>query len=251
MTALLTSLESMEQGISVIDKNLNLVAWNKRYIQLYEYPDEYLAVGTPIEKLMRYNALKGELGPGDVDQMVARRLEHLRNGTPHRFTRQRADGHVIEMVGNPLPGGGFVTSFNDITSHVEIQQALEEANIDLTTRIKKRTEEVHSINADLRLEIEKRAEVEQELIRARKLAEEANASKTRFLALASHDIIQPLNAAKLYLSALQDSTLSQNAREILSKLNHSVNSSEHLISTLLDISRLDQGEMSDYKRHTF
>lgn len=244
MTALLTSLESMEQGISVIDKNLNLVAWNKRYTQLYEYPDEYLAVGTPIEKLMRYNALKGELGPGDVDQMVTRRLEHLRNGTPHRFTRQRADGHVIEMVGNPLPGGGFVTSFNDITSHVEIQQALEEANIDLTTRIKKRTEEVHSINADLRLEIEKRAEVEQELIRARKFAEEANASKTRFLALASHDIIQPLNAAKLYLSALQDSTLSQNAREILSKLNHSVNSSEHLISTLLDISRLDQGEMA-------
>ncbi len=249
MTALLTSLESMEQGISVIDKNLNLVAWNKRYTQLYEYPEEYLAVGTPIEKLMRYNALKGELGPGDVDHMVIRRLEHLRNGTPHRFTRQRADGHVIEMVGNPLPGGGFVTSFNDITSHVEIQQALEEANIDLTTRIKKRTEEVHSINADLRLEIEKRAEVEQELIRARKIAEEANASKTRFLALASHDIIQPLNAAKLYLSALQDSTLSENAREILSKLNHSVNSSEHLISTLLDISRLDQGEMAPTISH--
>jgi PAS domain S-box-containing protein len=249
MTALLTSLESMEHGISVIDKNLNLVAWNKRYTQLYDYPEEYLAVGTPIEKLMRFNALKGELGPGDVDEMVTRRLEHLKNGTPHRFTRQRADGHVIEMVGNPLPGGGFVTSFNDITSHVEIQQALEEANIDLTTRIKKRTEEVHSINAELRLEIEKRGEIEQELIRARKTAEEANNSKTRFLALASHDIIQPLNAAKLYLSALQDAKLSDSTKDIINKLNDSVNSSEHLISTLLDISRLDQGEMAPTIEH--
>lgn len=243
MTALMTSLESMEHGISVIDKHLNLVAWNKKYLELFAYPDNYLTVGVPIEKLMRFNALKGELGPGDIDELIKRRIEHLKNGTQHRFTRQRNDGKVIEMIGNPLPGGGFVTSFNDITSHVEIQQALEEANIDLETRMKKRTEEVHSINADLRLEIERRYDTEKELIEARKAAEEANASKTRFLALASHDIIQPLNAAKLYLSALDDAVLSKSAREILSKLNDSVSSSEELISTLLDISRLDQGDL--------
>ena len=82
------------------------------------------------------------------------------------------------------------------------------------------------------------------MIRARRAAEEANASKTRFLALASHDIIQPLNAAKLYLSALQEAKLSESAQGILNKLNDSVTSSERLISTLLDISRLDQGEMA-------
>ena len=129
MTALLTSLENMDQGISVIDKHLNLVAWNKKYATLYAYPDELLSVGTPIEKIMRYNADKGEFGPGDADTQVDKRLEHLRTGTPHKFTRQRGDGRVIEMVGNPLPGGGFVTSFNDITGHIEIQQALEESNI--------------------------------------------------------------------------------------------------------------------------
>ena len=244
MTALLTSLESMDQGISVIDKHLNLVAWNKKYVELFNYPDDYLIVGTPIEKLMRFNAKRGELGMGDIQDLVQRRLEHLKNATPHRFTRQRSDGHVIEMTGNPLPGGGFVTSFNDITNHVEIQKALEESNIDLEYRMKKRTEEVHSINADLRLEIERRNDAEKELIRARRAAEEANASKTRFLALASHDIIQPLNAAKLYLSALQEAKLSDNAQEILNKLNDSVTSSERLISTLLDISRLDQGELA-------
>lgn len=244
MTALLTSLESMDQGISVIDKHLNLVAWNKKYVELFNYPDDYLIVGTPIEKLMRFNAKRGELGMGDIEDMIQRRLEHLKNATPHRFTRQRSDGHVVEMTGNPLPGGGFVTSFNDITNHVEIQKALEESNIDLEYRMKKRTEEVHSINADLRLEIERRNDAEKELIRARRAAEEANASKTRFLALASHDIIQPLNAAKLYLSALQEAKLSDNAQAILNKLNDSVTSSERLISTLLDISRLDQGELA-------
>lgn len=243
MTALLTSLENMDQGISVVDKHLNLVAWNKRYADLYPYPDNLLAVGTPIEKLIRYNASQGEFGTDNVDAEVEKRLAHLRSGMPHRFTRQRMDGRVIEMVGNPLPGGGFVTSFNDITGHVEIQQALEESNIDLEARIKKRTEEVHSINAELRLEIERRSEAEKELIRARKAAEDANASKTRFLALASHDVLQPLNAAKLYVSALEEQELSESALAIIRKLNHSVTSSETLIGTLLDIARLDQGEM--------
>ncbi|GFD76468.1 PAS-domain containing protein [Alteromonas marina] len=243
MTALLTSLENMDQGISVVDKHLNLVAWNKRYANLYPYPDNLLAVGTPIEKLIRYNASQGEFGTDNVDGEVEKRLSHLRSGMPHRFTRQRKDGRVIEMVGNPLPGGGFVTSFNDITGHVEIQQALEESNIDLEARIKKRTEEVHSINAELRLEIERRSEAEKELIRARKAAEDANASKTRFLALASHDVLQPLNAAKLYVSALEEQELSESAHAIIQKLGHSVTSSETLIGTLLDIARLDQGEM--------
>ena len=243
MTALLTSLENMDQGISVIDKHLNLVAWNKQYATLYTYPEDFLVVGMPIEKLIRYNAERGEFGVNDIEGEIEKRLEHLRSGTPHRFTRQRSDGRVIEMVGNPLPGGGFVTSFNDITGHVEIQQALEESNIDLELRIKKRTEEVHSINAELRLEIERRRGVEKELIRARKQAEDANASKTRFLALASHDVLQPLNAAKLYVSALQEARLPDAVNNIVNKLNHSVTSSEALIATLLDISRLDQGEL--------
>ena len=243
MTALLTSLENMDQGISVVDKHLNLVAWNKRYAALYPYPEELLSVGTPIEKLIRYNGTQGEFGSENVEEEVNKRLEHLRSGRTHRFIRQRQDGRVIEMVGNPLPGGGFVTSFNDITGHVEIQQALEESNIDLEARIKKRTAEVHSINAELRLEIERRSEAEKELIRARKAAEDANASKSRFLALASHDVLQPLNAAKLYITALEEQELTSAASTIVNKLNHSVASSEALIGTLLDIARLDQGEM--------
>ncbi len=243
MSALLTSLESIDQGISVVDKNLKLVAWNKRYLSMFNYPEGLVEAGTPIEKLVRYNVERGECGIGDVDTLVHKRLEHMRNGSPHRFVRQRSDGKMIEMVGNPLPGGGYVTSFTDITAHIEIQQALEEANIDLENRVQKRTEEVQAINQELRTEIGRRAEAEQELIRARQAAEDANASKTRFLALASHDILQPLNAAKLYLSALEEMSLPPSVEEVLHKLDDSVSASEVLIATLLDIARLDQGEL--------
>lgn len=246
MSALLTSLENIDQGISVIDNDQRLVAWNKRYTDLFNYPEELVTVGAKVEPLIRHNVLRGDCGIGEVELEVQKRLEHLRNGTPHRFTRQRDDGHVIEMVGNPLPGGGFVTSFHDITGHVEIQQALKETNIDLAARVAKRTEEVHSINAELRLEIERRNELEKSLIRARQEAESANESKTRFLALASHDVLQPLNAAKLYLTALQESDMDSEMRNTLSKLNDSVVSSETLISTILDISRLDQNELKPY-----
>jgi signal transduction histidine kinase/CheY-like chemotaxis protein len=246
MSALLTSLENIEQGISVVDKNLNLVAWNKRYLDLFSYPQELVQVGVSVEQLIRHNVLRGDCGPGEMELQVEKRMEHLRNGTPHRFTRQRDDGHVIEMVGNPLPGGGFVTSFNDITGHVEIQQALKESNINLAARVAKRTEEVHSINAELRLEIERRNRLETKLIRARQEAEDANASKTRFLALASHDVLQPLNAAKLYLTVLEEADLDPDLTNTIRKLTDSVVSSETLISTILDISRLDQGELKPF-----
>jgi len=243
MTALITSLENIDQGIIVIDKNLELVAWNKQYAALYQYPDNLLSTGTPVEKLIRHNATNGEFGPGPVEEHVEKRMKHLHAGNHHRFTRQRADGRVVEMVGNPLPGGGFVASFTDITSYMEVQKALEEAKIDLEHRVKKRTEEVHSINAELRLEIEKRKDVEAELIRAREAAEFANDSKTRFLALASHDILQPLNAAKLYASSLIETPLDPATHTTVEKLSQSLNASETLIGTLLDIARLDQGRM--------
>jgi len=78
MSALLTSLGSIEQGISVIDKDLNLVAWNKRYLSLFSYPEELVYVGAPIESLIRFNAQRGECGPGEEEALVQRRMEHLR-----------------------------------------------------------------------------------------------------------------------------------------------------------------------------
>ena len=238
---LFVSMDNLDQGISVVDKDLRIVAWNKTYLSLYPYPEGMLTVGLPVEELIRFNAERGECGVGDIEELVSKRLEHLRKGTTHRFLRRRASGRVIEMVGNPLPDGGFVTSFTDVTEHIESQQALKEANIDLEKRVEARTEEVQGVNNELMQEIERRNQAEKALISAKAEAEKANASKTEFLALASHDILQPLNAAKLYMGILQSTSLPQDTNQVIGKLSDSLESTEALISTLLEIARLDQG----------
>ncbi|WP_348638934.1 PAS-domain containing protein [Lacimicrobium sp. SS2-24] len=232
---LFSSIENLTQGISVVDKDLKLVAWNKAYLDLFDYPQGLVEIGQPIANLVRYNAQRGECGPGDIEELVEKRLAHMQQGSKHRFIRRRSDGRVIEMNGNPLPTGGFVTSFTDITEHVEIQKALEDANIDLEKRIDHRTRQIREIN--------------QELKQAKHQAEEANRSKTRFLALASHDILQPLNAARLYLSALNEEELSEHNLQIANKLGASLNASEQLISTLLEIAKLEQGALSPTLSH--
>lgn len=232
---LFSSIENISQGISVVDKDLKLVAWNKAYLDLFNYPPGMVEIGQPIENLVRFNAVNGECGPGDIDELVAKRIDHMQQGSPHRFIRRRSDGRVIEMNGNPLPGGGFVTSFNDITEHVEIQKALEDANIDLEKRIDHRTRQIREINDELK--------------HAKQTAEQANQSKTRFLALASHDILQPLNAARLYLSSLDEEQLSEHNQQIVHKLSSSLTSSEQLISTLLEIAKLEQGALTPTLSH--
>ncbi|KZN66026.1 chemotaxis protein CheY [Pseudoalteromonas luteoviolacea CPMOR-1] len=246
---LFTSLENLSHGISVVDKDLKLVAWNKRYNEMFEYPQGYLQVGQDIEEIIRYNAQRGECGPGTLDKLVEKRVQHLRNGTPHHYIRHRENGQVFEMTGNPLPGGGFVTSFSDITMHMATQNALEEINMDLENRIEARTLEIRAINQDLEAQIATREKIEQDLVSAKKEAERANDSKTRFLALASHDILQPLNAARLYLGAIDEQKLPESEQSNLSKLGDSLDSTVHLMSSLLDIAKLEQGAMKPTPKH--
>ncbi|MES2858983.1 MAG: PAS-domain containing protein, partial [Pseudomonadota bacterium] len=112
-----STLENISQGVSVVDAGMRLVAWNHRYQELFGYPDGMLYVGRPVADLLRWNAERGEMGPGDMEAQVERRLEHLKAGTPHVFERVRANGQVIELLGRALPGGGYVTSYSDITDY--------------------------------------------------------------------------------------------------------------------------------------
>lgn len=246
---LYTSLENLSHGISVVDKELNLVAWNKRYAEMFNYPAGFLEVGQPIEDIIRYNAERGECGPGEIERQVEKRVQHLKNGSSHHFIRHRRNGLVYEMIGNPLPDGGFVTSFSDITTHIATQNALEEVNMDLENRIEARTQEIRTINKDLEAQIESRVQSEQALTLAKREAEQANDSKTRFLALASHDILQPLNAARLYLAAIDEKSLADNNINNFEKLGASLDSTVHLMSALLEIAKLEQGAMTPTPRH--
>src|SRR5690606_8159553 len=101
------ALENMSQGISVVDAQLRLVAWNARYAELFDYPPGLLRVGVPVAELVRHNLGAGLAGSGDPGAGVQRRLAHMRSGTPYVSERTFPDGAIIEIRGNPMPGGGF------------------------------------------------------------------------------------------------------------------------------------------------
>ena len=241
---LFSTLEHLSQGVSVVDRELKLVAWNKAYLEMFDYPDAMVRIGRPVADIVRFNAERGLCGPGSADEHVEKRIMHIKNGTAHVFQRVRPDGKVIEMRGNPIPGGGFVTSFTDISEHVKAVQALAESKQHLEDRVQERTHTISEINQELLAEVRRRRETEQQLLQAKAEAEVANASKTRFLALASHDILQPLNAARLFTAALGGSKDVQQQQHIISQLDNSLKASEELISTLLEIAKLDDGKLT-------
>ncbi len=226
------AIENITQGISVVDQSLKLVAWNRRYLELFNYPDGLISIGRPIADIIRYNAERGLCGPGEAEVHVARRLHWMRQGRAHTSERLFPNGRVIELIGNPMPGGGFVMSFTDITPFREAAQALTEANEGLEQRVAARTQELSRLNVAL--------------TEAKGTAEAANQSKTRFLAAVSHDLMQPLNAARLFSAALshQDEGLSGEAQKLVEHLDSSLRSAEDLISDLLDISRLENGKIN-------
>ncbi|MGB5588446.1 MAG: NahK/ErcS family hybrid sensor histidine kinase/response regulator [Gammaproteobacteria bacterium] len=362
------TLENIAEGISVVDAQLRIVAWNRSYEKMFLYPPELLRIGTPIAELIRYNAGLGRCGPGEVEEHVRRRLRHMRRGGGHVYQRVRQDGMVLEMRQNPLPGGGFVTSFSDVTAHKKIEQALidserniraytdivpvliafvdrdlrfrfvnrayeravglpreqiigqradevlteqrfierkdrmiaalagerqnfevesadtdgsrryaeatyfpqrgeggvvqgffavfhditerrraeialQEAYGSLEQRVDERTRELSDLNERLRRENELRRGVEHALREATKAAETANLSKTRFLAAASQDLLQPLNAARLFTSALAQRELDESTRTSIQRIDSSLVAAEELLTTLLDISKLDAGAL--------
>ena len=116
-------MENFPGGISLFDDNLQMVLCNQQQKVLLEYPDELMADGYPsMEELFRFNALRGEYGPGDIEMHVRRRMELARKMEPHCYDRTRPNGIILEVRGMPLDGGGFVTTYLDVTEQRRNQQ---------------------------------------------------------------------------------------------------------------------------------
>ncbi len=125
LNAIIEGLEYLDHGLSIVDRHLRLVACNRRFLALLDLPPELGVPGTPMESFLRYNAQRGEYGPGDVEELVRERLALARRLEPHCFQRVRADGTVLEIRGNPLPDGGFITTYTDVTERRRVDQALQ------------------------------------------------------------------------------------------------------------------------------
>ncbi|MBR9912559.1 MAG: PAS domain-containing protein [Gammaproteobacteria bacterium] len=136
---------------------------------------------------------------------------------------------------------GFFSLEQDITQQRRTAQALQQAYEHMEQRVSVRTREISTINQQLRKEIDERQLVEASLIEAKKAADLANESKTKFLAAASHDLLQPMNAARLFSAALNDLELPASAIQLVNSLSYSLEDVESLISALVDISKLEAG----------
>lgn len=223
------AIEHINIGVSVVDRDLRLVAWNQRYLELFSYPEEMIKVGRDVADIIRYNAEMGLCGPGDAATHVRKRIHHMMQGTAHKSERIRDDDRVIETRGYPMPGGGFVMSFTDITEFRQVETALKEINESLEQRVEERTSELHRLN--------------RELMSAKGAAERANRLRSKFFAAVSHDLMQPMNAARLFASTLDSSLTETEHKQLSSHLNSSLQSAEELIKDLLDLSRLEAGKL--------
>jgi Na+/proline symporter/signal transduction histidine kinase/CheY-like chemotaxis protein len=219
------ALDQMEQGINVFDKDFRLICWNRQYRALFDLPDNLGQVGVSLRQILDHLVERGDI-PHGSEALTLDRLTSF--GKPWPIELQTS-GRIIELRSNPMPDGGIVATYTDITARVQADFALKSANETLEQRVVSRTAELTRVNA--------------ELAQAQMLAEEANLGKTRFLAAAGHDILQPLNAARLYCSSLIERAGKGAVGDAASNIESALESVETILGAVLDISRLDTGAM--------
>lgn len=224
-----SALDQVRHGLSVFDKDMHLICWNRQFREFLNLPSELGRVGAPLEKILRVCAERGDFGSGPVHALIADRLMKLAV-TKETFQEHVNGGErILEIRTSPMPQGGIVTTYLDITDRVASATALARANETLERRVRERTAELLQVNAALAV--------------AKAEADEANLDKTRFLAAASHDILQPLNAARLYATSLVERPLGDKDAVLARNVDASLSAVEEIFSALIDISRMDAGRL--------
>ncbi len=225
-----TALNHVRQGIAVFDPDLQLICSNRQFGEILGLPLHLVQIGIPLREILEFMGATSPPGQVDRDSLIEMRLAaYTTEGEP--YLERLPDRHmVIEVRANRMPGGGLVITFSDVTPSFEAAEALERSNATLEKRVRDRTEELTRLNSELAL--------------AKSTAEDANISKTRFLAAASHDILQPLNAARLYVTSLVERQNGGEDSRLVENIDDSLEAIEEILGALLDISRLDAGAMT-------
>lgn len=146
---LLAGLDLLDQAIAVFDATPKLVTWNKAMLRLLDFPESMVKVGTPFEDFVRFNAERGEYGPGDIDALVLERVASARAFQPHYIERARPNGKVLAIRGVPIPNLGFVSLWTDITEQRRYEAVIQQQNAQLEARVLERTAELEQANAQL------------------------------------------------------------------------------------------------------
>jgi signal transduction histidine kinase len=213
------TLDHLDQGVAIFDAEARLVGWNQRLSLLLTLPLSRLRRGVGFAQLLA--GFQGDMV--FQGRMDARRLTAWATAGAGRpaltFAVERPGGPILTVFAQELPDGGFVTSFTDVTAERAALDALHRANETLEARVRARTLELEDALAD---------------------AERANASRSRFVAAASHDLLQPLAAAKLFIASAAEGE----GAAALDKAQNALHSVEGILGALLDISKLESGPMA-------
>ena len=199
-------IQNLPCGLSVVDEALKLVAHNGQFRELLDLPDRLFEAPDPtFDRFVRFSAERGDYGAGEVDAVVAGVVAQARLPVVQFFEREAVNGVPLDVRRAPLPGGGFVTTYTDVSARKQSEVMLKEA-----------------------------------LARA----EQASVIKSQFLANMSHEIRTPMNAILGMLSLLQKTELTKRQRDYASKTEGAARSLLGLLNDILDFSKAEAGKMT-------
>ncbi len=225
------AFEHMSLGICTFSRAGTVMIHNDRFRQLLGLPYTLVQKGAKFRAIAEFIRSHELFAPDDIAE-IAYWTDAARHTGGLRKTLRHASGRVLDLHVHKLPDHGFLVDIKDTTLEFQATEELER-------RVNQRTSALTEANLRLTTQYEQQARVEEELRVAKELAEAAVSSKTRFLAAASHDLLQPINAAKLLLSTLGDLAPEGKIGDIVQRLEGSFQSIEELLHALLDISRLE------------
>lgn len=214
------TLDHINQGVAIFDAGRQLVGWNARLGTLLALPMVRMRVGAAFEVLFDGLARAFRFGEGMTGDALAEWVDGRRGRPPLTFELRRDPALILDVYAQEMPDKGFLFSFTDVTAERQAVEDMARAKETLEARVVERTLDLEDALAQ---------------------AERANASRTRFVAAASHDLLQPLSAAKLFLSSVPETDVAPSVAEALGKAQNALVSVEGILGALLDISRLESG----------
>ncbi len=159
-------LDLLDQGVTVFDADLRMVAWNTAFLRLLDFPETLARPGVSFEDFIRFNAERGDYGPGDPAQQVAERVARARSFQPHTTERIRPNGRILSIRGFPLPHQGFITVYTDVTEQRRAAEQISRHQAELEEHITSRTEALTRANRELTAAVDSNRAITQALRRS-------------------------------------------------------------------------------------
>ena len=238
-----SSLDQVLHGIAVFDKDQRLAWWNRQFRELLSLPAQLGQPGVHMYYVLAAIAERRGLKQAQSDAWARDEMKRLGVDRKPQLVVHEIGARIMEMRTAAAPQGGIVMTFADLTEQHKAAESQRQANEQLQLRFKERSEMLAMLEGKVRDRTADLSDSNRKLEVARSRADEANLDKTRFLAAASHDVLQPLNAARLYADSLAERVVGTKEATIAGNIDKSLQAVEEILGALVDIARLDTGRM--------